>query len=156
MHKLTPIVFFLVSFLITDQAMASDHSGMATQWLSSKTQSALNHSTNALARGHLKRGIHYAAVALSGEMNDPGDRFIAYHNLCIGHLALRTEDKASYYCDVAFSLAQEGFVVKSIRGAHLVVKSSQVTDLTTKPLSHVLGKNVLNTWNKSHLLGQLR
>ena len=156
MHKLTSIIFSLMSFLITNQGIASDHNGLATQWLSSKTQSALNRSTNALARGHLKRGIHFAAVALSGEMNDPADRFIAYHNLCIGHLALQREDRASYYCDVAFSLAQEGFVVRSIRGAHLIVKSRQVTDLTTKTLSYVLGKNVLNAGNKSHLLGQLR
>ena len=142
-----------MSFLITDQAIASD--GPATQWLTSKTQSALNRSTIALAQGRVKRGIHFAGVALNRELND-SDRFIAYHNLCIGHLALGKEDRSSYYCDVAFSLAQEGgFVVKSIRGAHFVAESSQVTEASTQTLSYVLTKNVFNMSNRSHLLGQL-
>ncbi len=155
MLRLAPIIFFLISFLITDQAIASDCNGLATQWLTSKTQSALNRSTIALARGHLKRGIHFAATALDGEMEDP-DRLIAYHNLCIGHLALGREYRSSYYCDVAFSLAQEGLVVKSIRGAHFVATSSEVIDLTTQPLSRVLAENARNAHNKSHLIGLLR
>lgn len=155
MLRLTPIIFLLIIFLITDQAIASDCNGLATQWLTSKTQSALNRSTIALARGHLKRGIHFAAAALDGEIDDP-DRLIAYHNLCIGHLAAGREDRSSYYCDSAISLAQEGLVVKSIRGAHFVATSSEVTDLTTSPLSCVLAKNARNAHNKSHLLGQLR
>lgn len=155
MLRLAPIIFFLISFLITDQAIASDCNGLATQWLTSKTQSALNRSTIALARGHLKRGIHFAAVALDGEMEEP-DRLIAYHNLCIGHLALGREDRSPHYCDVAFSLAQEGLVVKSIRGAHFVTTSSEVIDLTTQPLSCVLAENARNAHNKSHLIGLLR
>jgi hypothetical protein len=155
MLRLTPIIFFLISFLITDQVIANNSNGLATQWLTSKTQAALNLSTIALARGHLKRGIHFAGVALNEELDD-SDRLIAYHNLCIGHLALGREDRSSYYCDRAFSLAQEDLVVTSIRGAHFIAKSSQVTDLSTKTLSYVLAKNVRNAGNKSHLLGQLR
>jgi len=84
-------------------------------WFSSSTSALLNRSSVALGKHRIDRGVRLAQRALAGKLN-PADQFIAYHNLCLGHLATGRPEDVSQACARAFELAQRPYTIVKLRG----------------------------------------
>jgi len=113
--KTIGLVIILTS-MNTAMARAGERSDQDDiHWFSSSTSTLLNRSSVALGNNRIDRGVRFAYQALAGKLH-PADEFIAYHNLCIGHLASGRAEDASQACAHAFELAQEPYAIIKVRG----------------------------------------
>ena len=121
-------------------------------WFSSNTSSLLNRSSVELATNHVNRGIKFAHQALAEKLN-PMDELIAYHNLCIGHLASGRPGYANQFCARAFELAQGPYSIVKIRCAlrlQGITTSNNAVQKTLSP-AQVIVSNIQQQNAESHL-----
>ena len=120
-------------------------------WFTSSTSPLLNRSSIELATKHANRGIQFANRALEKKLN-PGDKLIAYHNLCIGYLASDNPTFANQYCALALELAQGPHKVVKIRGAYKLQENVINTTMqTTLSPIQIITSNILQQNTKTYL-----
>ncbi len=118
----------ILASLHVSMAWADNRTGQNDiNWFSSGTSSLLNHSSVALGSKRINRGLRFAHQALAGKLN-PVDEFIAYHNLCIGHLAADSLERASQPCAHAVDLAQGAYTIVRLRGTLRIQRANTEND----------------------------
>lgn len=107
-------------------------------WVWSSTSVEVNNATSALASGHPARAVRFASAVTT---ENPTDRLLTAHNLCLAHLAQRDVTTAETHCRTALLMPSTALVTDR-RGALVTTDGLPKSKNRALDLAHIVRANI--------------